>query len=117
MNNSATLSKEPLSRNTDPATSFQAAEGLARSERWQSQKQAVLQALRCHPYVTSAELANIMGIRDRYICSRRLADLANEQKVYRRRARRCRVTHRICLTWYAPKPGADLFGNLIRERN
>lgn len=111
------LTAEPLSRNSDPVTSFRAAESLAQSGRWASQKQRVLHALRCHPYVTSAELSDIMGTKDRYLCSRRLADLANEGLAERRRPRRCRVTHRICLTWYAPKPGADLFGNLIRERN
>ena len=113
--NKLTATAEPLSRGLDPVSSFMAAEALAKSGRWQSQKEAVLQALRCHQYVTSAELANIMGIHDRYICSRRLADLADEGKAQRRRARRCRITHRPCLTWRAVTSEKDLFGNFIRR--
>lgn len=103
---------EPLSRRTDPLTSYIAAEQLGRSGRWAGQKSIVLAALKCHPGATSAELARAIG-GDRYVPSRRLPDLERDGLVTRGPARLCRVTHQRCITWRAVQMERDLFGNPI----
>lgn len=93
------LFDQPLSRRTDPETSFEAAKRLKKSGHWSGQKRAVFQALRQNNGSTSAELAKAMG-EDRYIPSRRLKELESLGLVRRGMIRMCTVCGNRCLTWY-----------------
>lgn len=108
------MNSEPLSRASDPWTSYQAAEQLAKTGRWANQKAAVLAAVRTNPGSTSAELAVTMA-GDRYVPSRRLAELERDGLVTRGPARLCRVTHKNCITWRPVALERDLFGNVIKK--
>lgn len=98
MSQQMSLFPTPLSRNTDPVTSYEAAETLHRSGRWKNQKQAVLEVLRQLGNATSAEIAERMG-GNRYIPARRLPELRREGLVEQGPARVCRVLKSRCITW------------------
>lgn len=76
------LPSDPLSRNTDPAASFRAAEEETRSGRRTADKRRVLEALSLHECATSKELARITGL-DRHMVARRLPDLEHDRLVIR----------------------------------
>ncbi|MFC1762946.1 winged helix-turn-helix domain-containing protein [Planctomycetota bacterium] len=98
MDQQLSLFPVPLSRHSDPVTSYHAADEIHQSGRWQSQQQAVLAALKRLGEATSAEVANAMGA-DRHLPARRLADLRRLGFVEQGRPRRCSVTKRECMTW------------------
>jgi hypothetical protein len=91
---------EPRTRRTDPFTSALAARELLSSGAFAKQKQAVYQALQWNDGATSAELSRAMTAQDRYLCSRRLPDLERAGLVRRGPARKCKATHRRCITWH-----------------
>ena len=93
------LFEYPLSRNRDPVTSFKAADKLAKSGKYLTQKEAVLEALRRNNGATSAELAAYMGV-DRYLTARRLPDLERDALVTKGLERECKVTEDACVTWW-----------------
>ncbi len=73
----------PLARNSDPVSSFEAAEELVESGRLGKQEQEVLTSLELYPGSSSKELAEKSGM-DRYAVARRLRRLE-----YTGRARNC----------------------------
>lgn len=111
-----TLFEIPRSHRNDPVTSYIAAEKLAKSGRAQSQRDAVLSALKVHNGATSAELGAYMG-RDRYMPARRLPELEEAGLIIQGPARACRVLSPLrnrpvrCVTWFL----AETFGPLNLE--
>lgn len=92
------LTDTPRARNTDPATSHQAAAKIGKSGRLRAQQLLVLRALRCCPGSTAVELADSSGL-DRYLISRRLPELV---PVWARRgkSRICTVAGTPQTTWH-----------------
>lgn len=86
-------------RNTDPATSRDAAAELVASGRQALQQQEVLAAVRARPGLTSAELAQASDL-DRYAVARRLPELERRGLVRRDGPRPCAVMSRMALTWW-----------------
>jgi ribosomal protein S25 len=85
-------------RNTDPVTSKEAAEQVDH----ELQMNRVLSGLRAatanRTVVTSAELANIMGV-DRYITARRLPDLKKQGLVAQCGKAVCLINRTQAVTW------------------
>ena len=100
-----TLFDTPLSGAGDPFTSYESAEQLEESGRFQKQKSLVYRAIKARNGLTSAELANRMGV-SRYLTARRLPDLMREGLVKQGPVRMCRATGRKCVTWFT----SDMFG-------
>lgn len=94
--------KAPLSRRSDPVTSFQAAEKLRRSGRLKGQRKVVLRDLSQNDGSTSAEISARVG-DDRYLASRRMCELERAGLVVRGRPRVCRSCGSVCLTWWLVK--------------
>ena len=92
------LFEYPLSRDSDPLSSLQAADRLATSREHPTQKQVVLAALPWANGSTSAELTALMAV-DRYLTADRLADLEHDGLVTRGSQRKCHVTGFDCETW------------------
>jgi len=88
-----------LARRTDPVTSYEAARKMVDFGRLGTQRRAVLDALRQCNGVTSAELAETMGV-SRYLTARRLPDLAKGGRVARGPTRVCRVAGTRAVTWW-----------------
>jgi hypothetical protein len=65
----------------------------------------VLAYLKTHPHSTSAELTSYAAADrpdlDRYLFSRRLADLQHAGLATKSGERVCAITHRACITWLA----------------
>lgn len=95
-----TLFEQPLARNADAVTSFEAADDLQRSGRWRKQVWRVFYALRECQGVTSSELSEKLDFADRYTCSRRLGDLRRMGLVCNGAKRQCHVSGKKCLSWY-----------------
>lgn len=89
-----------LARKTDPITSHEAADDLQSSGQHTSQKSLVYKALRMHPNLTSAELANACRL-DRYLVARRLPDLKKDGHVIVVRHRKCMMTGKLAQVWRA----------------
>ena len=69
-----TLFDPPLSRRTDPISSYEAADELVQSGQLETQEQEVLAVLREHPGLSSKKLAEVSN-GNRYIFARRLPGL------------------------------------------
>ncbi len=107
------LFEYPLSRNSDPLSSFQAADRLSRSGKYLSQKEAVFEALRRNDGATSAELAAYMVV-DRHMPARRLPDLVRDGRVTQGLPRSCKVLSGpgdddkvLCATWWIVATAAE----------
>ena len=90
----------PLASPDDPLTSHEAARALVASGALSHQRREVLNALRRFGPCTACELAALSGI-DRFICSRRLPELAYLEKVRRLEPRKCRVKSTKQIVWQA----------------
>lgn len=98
----------PAARATDPATSHEAAHAITASGRRHSQRERVAAALARWPGLTTAELAERMGI-DRYVVGRRMSECETAGDAVRGDKRRCRVNGRTAETWWpVPKQRALL---------
>lgn len=86
-----------LRRNTDPATSHQAAREISpdvsRLTIW------VGECVAGHPNSTANELARFYGQNDTRRIGKRLDGAVKSGLVVRGEPRRCRVSGRICTTW------------------
>ena len=91
--------RTPAARSTDPETSHIAAEAVTTSGVRAHQQRQVLAALREWPGCTSAELAQRASM-DRYAVARRLPELVPTFAV-QGTARRCQVSGRPAVTWWA----------------
>ena len=89
---------EPLARNSDDSTSHEAAAKLTRSGRRNSQKSAVLTAVRLYPGKTAAELADAAGLKHA-VCHKRLPDLARDGFVRKCETRECQATGSRATVW------------------
>lgn len=89
---------KPLVHRADPITSLMAARELVESGRLGQQLHAVLAALRAWSGSTSDELAEQSGI-DRFVCARRLPDLARLGLAKKGPRRESRMTGRQGVTW------------------
>jgi len=95
----------PVSHRGDPATSREAAEKLRRSGRLQTQRQAVLEALRQCDRATHAELGAFMGTHW-LTPARRLPELERAGLVRKGEPRICTVKGSRCTTWWV-EPSHD----------
>jgi len=86
-------------RRTDPQTSHDAARHIVASGGQAAQHAQTQDAVRCHPGLTSAELARDTGF-DRYMLARRLPELCDDDRVVRGDARKCAVSGRSAATWW-----------------
>lgn len=93
------LATNPIARASDPVTSHLAAEHVTQSGIRSRQQHAVLAIVKLYPGRTSQELARY-GI-DRYALARRLPELDDAGLVRRGEMRRCSVSGRQALTWWA----------------
>ena len=91
-------------RSTDPQTSHDAARHIVSSGQQALQQNQALDAVRCHPGLTSNELAQASGF-DRYMLARRLPELCDHDRVVRGDARKCDVSGRSAATWWPVTPG------------
>jgi len=94
----------PMSRSTDPASSYDAADELVKSGRLKAQQAEVLEAVRRLPGRTSRELGLLSAFLDRYDFARRLPELEEAGLIERGEIRECTVGTRTALTWW---PKAD----------
>ena len=96
------MNSKKLYRKTDPSSSKEAAEN--NMETFKSQKAYILAELKNHEGSTSSELAYKIDPSNYYywrnICSRRLADLASDNKIKRSDIRLCNMSNRNAVTWY-----------------
>jgi hypothetical protein len=89
----------PACHRNDPETSREAAKKLKRSGKLKTQRQAVLEALRCCNGATHAELGRFMGMHW-LKPARRLPELERAGLVRKGPARTCRVKGSKCCTWW-----------------
>lgn len=82
-----TLFDLPLSRRSDPISSYEAAEELIKSGELKTQEQDVFRALTLHPGLSSKQLAAFSD-GNRYTCARRLPGLR-----YRGLAQNCPINY------------------------
>ena len=88
----------PNSRASDPESSHIAGESIANSGVRLTQCERVLQAVRLREGMTAREIALARGL-DRYMVSRRLADLETKGLVAKGRMRKCIDGKRMSVTW------------------
>ena len=92
------LLASPRARNTDPASSHEAANRQRRG-RANSDGMIVLACVRTMPGATSAELAMFYGL-DRYMVARRLPDMEERGLVHRGEIRKCKAHGTNAVTWW-----------------
>ena len=90
----------PASRRTDPETSKIAERKLRESGKLSLQRRQALEAVRRFPGKTAPELAKATGL-DRYMLSRRLAEIRTLGDVFNPQVKRmCRVTGSASMVWH-----------------
>lgn len=89
----------PLSRNSDPTTSYVAAERIHKTGKVKGQRQRIYEALKRHGGVTAAELADLMG-EDITMPGRRLPELERAGFIRKGPARKCKIKSTTCHTWW-----------------
>ena len=97
------------SRNTDPWTSHAAEAEMTASGKRKKQADMCLQYVIDNPGRTYRELAQISGVDDRNVFSRRLNDLRTKGKVVSEEPRKCAVSGRSMQVWYATPVQERLF--------
>ncbi len=98
MNQQAEIRFQNNSRSSDPESSHLAGESITQSGNRQTQCDAVLDVVSKTPNSTARELAEYYNI-DRYMVSRRLADLCNANLVRKAKSRICDIGNRLSCTW------------------
>ena len=88
----------PRARNTDPASSHEAA-SRQRKGRANTDAMTVLACVKTMPGSTSAELAMFYGL-DRHMVARRLPDLEERGLVRRGEIRKCNAHGTNAVTWF-----------------
>jgi len=89
----------PAARTNDPITSHVAAEKVTGSGLRHTNMLAVIDAVRAHPGLTSAELAQYTQI-ERHEVARRLPEAARAHAVVKGDKRQCSLTGNLALTWW-----------------
>lgn len=90
----------PAARRTDPVTSHLAAEQHTASGKRAAQQVLTVAAVRAFPGRTSFELAMATN-HDRYMLARRLPEVVCAGLVRKGDPKRCSVTGKTALTWWA----------------
>lgn len=88
-----------LARSTDPVTSHEAASEAEGSGRARIQRDRCLASVLDCPGRTAAEVAAATGL-ERHAPSRRLPELRDAGLIANGRARICKVTGRLSITWF-----------------
>lgn len=88
-------------RNSDPASSHEAADFMVASGRRAAQQALAAKAVEQYPGLTSLELSRKARM-DRYMLARRLPECLKEGTVARGQIRQCRVSGRSACTWWPP---------------
>lgn len=91
--------RTPAARSTDPETSHEAAAAITESGERAKQQDRAAAAVRKHPGLTSAELAQAIGM-NRYALARRLPEVETAKEVVKGAARTCEVSRRKAVTWW-----------------
>ena len=94
-------------RNTDPASSHEAADFIEASGRRAAQQALAAKAVEQYPGLTSLELSRKARM-DRYMLARRLPECERLKTVKRGPIRRCDVSGRQACTWYGPEAAVQL---------
>ena len=97
--NQTALHFPPASHRNDPATSRQAEAAITQSGARQTQAELVLDLVREHGGLTSAELTQFCDL-DRWQIARRLPDLEANGLVIKGNARRCTITNKASVVWW-----------------
>ena len=98
---------EPLARNTDPATSHLAAHEMGVDLA--GLRRRVYKLVQDHPGKIARELSVIAGDNDARTINRRLGEVEKLGLIYRGVERRCKITGRLCATWF-PSTGGKTNG-------
>lgn len=91
-------------RATDVCTSHEAAHHLIASCQQAVQQDRAAKAVQQHLGLTSMELARATG-HDRYMLARRLPELLEGGRAWRRPKKPCEVSGRSACTWWPVAPG------------
>jgi len=94
------LNYPPASHRNDPHTSRQAEAAITESGARQTQAELVLDLVRRHGGLTSAELSLKTLTLDRSQIARRLPDLESNGLVQKGGARQCTVTRKSSVVWW-----------------
>ncbi len=102
----------PAARNSDPATSHDAADHINATGKRKAQQSIAAKAVEMYPGLTSLELARKARC-DRYMLARRLPECETASAVLRGPARTCSISLRQAVTWYPPgsRFQRELFGS------
>ena len=93
------LFDQPLAHVDDPVSSYRSGERAVHTQKYRNLMQIVLQTVRLHPGMTSAEIAVILHI-DRHDSGRRLPNLMHRGLVVQGRPKFCQVCHSVCVSWW-----------------
>jgi len=98
---------DPLARNTDPATSHLAAQEIESEGKLAGLRRRAFELVRNNKGKIARELSEIAGDSDARTINRRLGEVEKAGLIYRGKERRCKVTGRMCATWWPtiPKKG------------
>lgn len=101
----------PISRNSDPETSHDAAADLTASGARSRMASITLAGLRENPGLTSKELEKLLGFEDGAI-RKRLNDLRHLKLADNGPERRCSITGKTAQTW-VPRDSGEAAGVLV----
>ncbi len=95
-----TATEPPLSHDSDPITSFQAAQEFQRSDKLAKHQQLVLDGVRRCPGGTHSEIAEVIPELDWLQVVRRLSELERAAWIKKGEPRICTVRGSRCVTWW-----------------
>lgn len=90
----------PAARNTDPVTSHQAVEQVTKTGKRVAHQAHVLELIRAHPGLTTAELARHTSM-PRAEIARRAPELRTAGDAYNGPVRKCTACGNNSITWWA----------------
>lgn len=97
-------SPKKLTRRSDPSSSLKAANEIVNTGILQTQVLKVIALVEECPGRTSRELWSMAELKkmrlDRYTIAKRLPDAANQKLVRQGDQRKCRLSNRMCVTWW-----------------
>jgi hypothetical protein len=93
--------RNPIAHRNDPASSHEAADAIDRSGARGTHCAVVLDAVKAHPGLTSAELVEHVPGLDLTETRRRLTDLKRAALIVREKPRVCSISRRKVETWRA----------------
>ena len=88
-----------IARDTDPATSHQAASEFAQDGTRSNMMEVAYELIKSNPGKTAAELEQLSGLGDGKV-RKRLNDLRHDHRAQTGEPRKCSVTGKKAQTWY-----------------